>query len=553
MELTSVEVPKPTTLKEVRTSKLRPFGPVLSGIDKKIQKGRVLVSYGGLTDDEHDLTFHGGVDKAVHQYCSSHYAFWRSTYSEEPAMSRFVAGGFGENLVADGFDETNVCIGDLVRIGPKDSDLIGGSNGCLLEVSLPRQPCFKLNQRFGIKNFAPKTHQTSKTGWYYRVKEAGFIEAGMEISIIQRDHSKWTIERLHHYVHRDKEDLEVAQELIGIDILGDECKDVFKQRCEQAVMDKARAKQTWRHFCVVSKTCETPRIVRLQLQASEHVEDTDIKHGSYAMLRLPNGLHRAYSVVGGTTDCFTLGIARDDQSRGGSVYIHDTLKVGDSVFVGALQRSMEPNGMASHSIFVVGGIGITAFIAMMTRQIKVNQTLELHYAVRTADEVAFKRELSELGPNVHIYDKSEGQRMDIHNILRQRVWNSQVFTCGPQRMIDAVIAAAKSIGMTEDEVYYEVFAADSTGDPFTVEVVTNCKKTKLDVGSTQSLLQVMRDAGFEMDSSCETGNCGTCRIPVKAGKVLHKGSGLTTNEQETEMLSCVSRGIGHIVVALEKD
>lgn len=138
--------------------------------------------------------------------------------------------------------------------------------------------------------------------------------------------------------------------------------------------------------------------------------------------------------------------------------------------------------------------------------------------------------------------------MDIHSILRRRVWNSQVFTCGPQRMIDAVIAAAASAGMTEDEVYYVVFSADTSGDPFFAEVITKEKRAKINVDSDKTLLEVMREAGFEVSSSYETGSHSTCRIPVKCGKVLHRGSGLTIEETKTEMPSCVSRGVGHIVV-----
>jgi MOSC domain-containing protein YiiM len=76
----------------------------------------------------------------------------------------------------------------------------------LLEVSLPRQPCFKLNTRFGIKNFAKRTHELNCTGWYYRVLREGWIEAGMEIRVLERKYPQWTIEMLLHHVHRNLTD-----------------------------------------------------------------------------------------------------------------------------------------------------------------------------------------------------------------------------------------------------------------------------------------------------------------------------------------------------------
>lgn len=549
IDLSPIEIPPPTTLEQIRTSTLRPFGSVLSGIDKQLRSGKLYVSSVGLSEDEHGLTFHGGIDKAIHQYCVGHYSFWGKLFSSPEICAKFAPGGFGENLVAGGFDEENICIGDLVRIGPPGSLLTGDSNGCLLEVSLPRQPCFKLNQRFGIKNFAPRTHQEAKTGWYYRVKHEGWIEEGMEIRVIQRSHPRWSISRLHHYVHRDKTDDAVIQELMEIKAMGAECKGVFEGRWQKIQEKDVATTQTWRDFKIKLKTPETSRIVRLNLEAILKAEKpSDIAAGSHAVIKLANGLKRAYSIVSGNTNSFVLGVALDDTSRGGSSYIHKSLNTGDIVSLGAISQSMALDNMASNHIFIVGGIGITAFLAMMKRLIDTNQTFHLHYAVQKSDEVAFRPLLSELGPNITIYDKSQLQRMDMFDIFMNRIWNSHVYICGPQRMIDAGIQTASALKMPSDELHYEVFQADTSGDPFTVEVVLNEKKVELQVESEQTLLDVMRDAGFEIGSSCEAGNCGTCRIPIRCGEVQHRGSALTKTEQESEMLSCVSRGVGHIVV-----
>jgi MOSC domain-containing protein YiiM/ferredoxin-NADP reductase len=530
---------------------LKQFGTVLSGIDKRAIDVPLYVSPTGLTDDEHDLTFHGGVDKAIYQYDHSHYAFWQSRHPQ--AAAKFVAGGFGENFVAEGFTEENICIGDVVRVGPEHSKLAGDENGCMLQVSLARQPCFKLNQRFGVKNFVPQTHQENKTGWYYRVLKQGYISAGMELTVIERRQHLWSIARLQHFVHRDKSDLDIAKELGELPELGAECKDMFKQRILEA-NTKAREMVTqWTDYTATSRTLETPRIARLELTATNipEAESKAISAGSCALLKLPNGLQRAYSIVTGDISSFTLGIALDDRSRGGSLYIHNHLSIGGLVQVGKITRGIKPNGMASHHSFIVGGIGITAFISTMKKLQSINQTFELHYAVRNVEDVAFRSLMSDFEDNIHVYNKQAGQRMDITRILRDRVSNSHVFTCGPERMISSVIAVAKDAGMAEDEVFYETFTTDTTGDPFTVDIVSAIRTTRLNVGSEQSLLGVMRAAGLEVASSCETGSCGTCRIGLKSGKVVHRGKVLTTEEQEKEMLCCVSRGDGHIVVELD--
>lgn len=155
---------------QLRTSKMQKMRnlSIETGIYKTPRAGRLWCSSTGLADDEHDLTFHGGVDKAVHQYYPGHYERWREEF---PNGSGFELGGFGENIVADGgMNEWNVCIGDVYRIGRKE-------DGAVLQVSLPRQPCFKLNHRFEMKGFAPNTWKMSRTGWYYRVLNEGCVFA----------------------------------------------------------------------------------------------------------------------------------------------------------------------------------------------------------------------------------------------------------------------------------------------------------------------------------------------------------------------------------------
>jgi MOSC domain-containing protein YiiM len=269
IDLPSVPVPPATTLLELRTSKLKRFGTVLSGIDKQAILVPLYVSSTGLTDDEHDLTFHGGVDKAIHQYDHSHYAFWQSRHPQ--AAAKFVAGGFGENFVSEGFTENNICIGDVVRVGPKDSTLTGGEHGCVLEVSLPRQPCFKLNQRFGVKNFAPQTHQENKTGWYYRVIEQGYVSAGMELKVVERRNPTWSIARLQHFVHRDRNDLEAAKTLSDLPELGAECRDMFRKRLLEANTKATQITTQWTDYTVTSKTLETPKLQKLRGKPSQPV------------------------------------------------------------------------------------------------------------------------------------------------------------------------------------------------------------------------------------------------------------------------------------------
>ena len=127
-----------------------------------------------------DLRFHGGADKALLAYSADHYPLWQ----EELSLPDMGGGGFGENLTITGQTEKEVCIGDRYTI-----------NDAILEVTQPRQPCWKLARRWRLPDLPKRVVRTSRTGWYLRVIQSGTIEAGQEVTLLSRPHPEWTIAR----------------------------------------------------------------------------------------------------------------------------------------------------------------------------------------------------------------------------------------------------------------------------------------------------------------------------------------------------------------------
>ncbi|KAK0728516.1 pyruvate kinase-like protein [Lasiosphaeria miniovina] len=541
------------TLLEVRAGKMRPMPGlpnVLSGIDKTVcGSSPVHISRLGIDGDEHDLTFHGGPEKAIHGYCSSHYAAWRAEFPA--AADRFVPGAFGENFVTAQMNERNVCIGDVMAVGGSSDD-----NAVLLEVSLPRQPCYKLNHRFQHKNFAPNTWKTSRTGWYFRVRRDGTVKAGDEIRLVERKHPKWTLERVQEYLHRTQDDAAMNEELAGIEALGPESRNVFKGRMEkqqkQALRDKTPAPKL-RDFRVVEKKRQAARISSFVLEAVEPIadeEDADLDTGAHASIKLGNGLVRAYSVVDGDRNRFQLGVAlaSGPASRGGSRYMHNEVEVGSVLQVSAMTAAVPFAGDASHRVFVAAGVGLTAFLAQVELCKSINYSATLHYAVRSAEDVPFRERLDKLGDWVVLYDKSAGQRLDVGSIIADRKWNSKLYFCGPKLLMEEAARETRVRGIPESEVHFEAFSADVSGDPFEA-VVANKGGKVLQVGEEETLLEALQKC-FDVPSSCSVGNCGTCKISLQGGRVDHRGTALTVDEKATSMLSCVSRGIGRITIEI---
>ena len=173
----------------------------LSGIDKQPVTGAATVAALGLVGDQQgDLRVHGGPDKAVHAYAWAHYAAWRAELPPNALLAQ--PGAFGENLSIDGADEASVCLGDQWQVG-----------GVLLEVSQGRQPCWKLNDRFGVADMARRVQDSGRSGWYYRVLETGTVQAGDTLVLVDRPHPHWPLPRLSELLYRrtlDRDELHGA-------------------------------------------------------------------------------------------------------------------------------------------------------------------------------------------------------------------------------------------------------------------------------------------------------------------------------------------------------
>ena len=155
-----------------------------SAIAKSLREGPVRIGPLGLEGDEQgDTRVHGGVEKAVHHYPFDHYAAWRAELGDLPVLAS--PGAFGENISSIGLDENSVCLGDRYALG-----------SAVLEVSQGRQPCWKLNDRFGVRDMARRVQDSGRTGWYYRVIQPGSARSGDMMALLERPCPDWPLRRL---------------------------------------------------------------------------------------------------------------------------------------------------------------------------------------------------------------------------------------------------------------------------------------------------------------------------------------------------------------------
>ena len=155
-----------------------------SAIAKQPVSGAVRIGWLGLAGDSvADPVHHGGWDKAIHLYPQDHYGWWRERKPGHPLLEK--PGAFGENIASRGMTEEEVCLGDRFSLG-----------SAVVEVSHGRQPCWKLDHRFGARDVMATIVKTARCGIYFRVLREGEAEAGVMMELLERPLPQWSIARL---------------------------------------------------------------------------------------------------------------------------------------------------------------------------------------------------------------------------------------------------------------------------------------------------------------------------------------------------------------------
>lgn len=204
--LASIQVGQPREMTDEGWPELR-TGPWTSAIIKERVDGPVRVSETNVEGDKQgNPAVHGGPDKAVLVYGAGHYAEWLAELGRE-----LPHGAFGENLTVVGLDEDSVCIGDTFEVG----------DDVVLQVTQPRQPCWKIARRWQMKDLTALVDKTGRTGWYNRVMREGQIEAGQAVRLLERPHPEWTVMRATRTIQNRRREMSEANELAQLAELSD--------------------------------------------------------------------------------------------------------------------------------------------------------------------------------------------------------------------------------------------------------------------------------------------------------------------------------------------
>ena len=242
--------------------------------------------------------------------------------------------------------------------------------------------------------------------------------------------------------------------------------------------------------------------------------------GAHIDLHLPNGLTRQYSLINAEPDpaTYTVGIKRDPASRGGSRYVHDELRVGKTLKISAPRNNFALVESAKHVVLFAGGIGITPIWCMVQRLERLGRSWALYYACRSRSDMAFLQSLEAMAPaQFHFDDETAGKFLDVASIIAKTPKDAHLYCCGPTPMLKAFEAATAD--WPREQIHVEYFTpkpqeTDKKGG-FVVELARSGQEFVIPEGKT--ILQVLLDAGVDVDYSCELGICGACEQRVISG------------------------------------
>ncbi|MEZ5813044.1 MAG: reductive dehalogenase domain-containing protein [Rhizobiaceae bacterium] len=256
---------------------------------------------------------------------------------------------------------------------------------------------------------------------------------------------------------------------------------------------------------------------------------------------------RQYSMSGDPADrsSYQIGVLREDEGRGGSALLHRIFSEGRKVFISKPINHFPLDETATKTILMGGGIGVTPMIAFAHRLHAIGAEFELHYSIKSRGQAGFLDDLANVRwvDRVRLHVSDEGTRADCDRILNGYRDGWHVYTCGPDRFMNAVVEAAERAGFPEEARHLEYFSVPEVPDyanhPFTVRLARSGRD--IEVPADKSAADALNDAGIHVDVKCSDGLCGVCMATVLSGEVEHRDFVLSKKQQADTIILCQSR------------
>ncbi|MBB1626837.1 PDR/VanB family oxidoreductase [Achromobacter sp. UMC71] len=300
------------------------------------------------------------------------------------------------------------------------------------------------------------------------------------------------------------------------------------------------------------------RVKRFTLERMDGTPLPPFSGGSHVIVQMcdarGNRYSNAYSLMSDPADTrrYQIGVRLEEQSRGGSAFMHEQVRPGSELVITAPNNLFALHDSPGRHIMVAGGIGITPFLAQLPELHRRAASYELHYAYRAPEHAAFRDDLlaSPYAAHVRFHVDSQGEKLDLVRLAQDLREPDHLYVCGPKPLIDAVICEANAAGVAPGRVHWEQFAATpAAGGAFTVVLARSGTELRVEAGA--SILQAIEKSNAaDVECLCREGVCGTCETRILAGQAEHFDQYLSDEEKAAQqtMMICVSRARGDRLV-----
>jgi ferredoxin-NADP reductase len=303
---------------------------------------------------------------------------------------------------------------------------------------------------------------------------------------------------------------------------------------------------------VRSMTLEAEGVLSVELVSPTGAELPAWEPGAHLDLVL-GSVSRQYSLCGdpGDRHRYRLGVLLEPASRGGSAYVHTTLRPGDRLTAAGPRNHFRLEPSPSY-VFIAGGIGITPILPMLAHAEGEGAAWTLLYGGRTSASMAFTAELGAHGEQVRLHPQDRQGLLDLDALLGDPRDGTLVYCCGPEPLLAAVEQRMASwpTGALRVERFAAPVVERAPADEHAVEVVLAETGRSVLVGPDTSILQALLDDGVDLLYDCQDGICGACETKVIEGEVDHRDYVLSARERAANdcMMVCVSRACGKRLV-----
>ncbi|MEH2471303.1 ferredoxin-NADP reductase [Nitrobacteraceae bacterium AZCC 2161] len=263
---------------------------------------------------------------------------------------------------------------------------------------------------------------------------------------------------------------------------------------------------------------------------------------------------RSYSLVGERkSDTLRIAVRLAPDSRGGSRAMWN-LQPGARLEISSPSSLFEIDWTRKNYCLIAGGIGITPIVGIAgALQRREGIDVKLHYAVKSRADAAYLDELSDLlHEDLVVHASDEAARLDFAATFAALPADAIAIMCGPMRMLDAARHAWNDSGRQPPDLRYETFGSSGLLPTAEFRVRLKGSGAEIVVPQNRSMLAALNDAGFEVMSDCERGECGVCAIDVVAidGEIDHRDVFFSDHQKQsnTRICPCVSRVLGTVTV-----